>query len=272
VWDLMDPSGGVFLLSSKILGLGQAPGTRWTSSAPYIAGTRNRGSQTYERPVSWHVAVRAAGPEAWAALALAFNRTVRRDQVGTWTVTLPDGQAYSLVCRGDGPPIAFDASAAAFGYDEYDVGLVAEAPYWSGAPVTATFSSGAQVDFFDPGSTTTLFHISPDNTFTSASLTNPGDVDAWPVWTITGPTTSVQLTVGGHTIGLERDLTGSDVVVIDTDPRAQSSVLNGVRTRGLIAPCDFAPIPPGASVPLGITVAGTGTVSVTIVPRYQELL
>jgi hypothetical protein len=190
----------------------------------------------------------------------------------TYTVTLPGVGVFSLACRFNGQPLPFDVSCAVQGFAEYDVALVAdEHPYWQGDPITALFTTATTADFI-PGGGGPPFTISQGSTMSSASITNPGDVPVWPVWTFMDSFTSISTTVGGSTVGVVPDLVAGDVLVIDTDPRAQSATLNGTRVRGILSPHDFAPIQAGATMPITFAWTGTGSASVSIVPLYENLL
>jgi len=102
----------------------------------------------------------------------------------------------------------------------------------------------------------------------SAAMTNEGDLEAWPVWTIKGPLTSVTVGVDGRTVQWNVPLTATDILVIDTDPTVQSAWLNGVDVTAQLGSADFAPIPAGHERPLSLTMAGTGSVEAAITPRF----
>jgi hypothetical protein len=124
VWDLMDPTSPVILLSAAastgytVTGLGESAATRWSSTAPYVPGSRYRGTQILERPVVLHVGVRASSPAAWVAAERAFRAIMRRDKPMTYTVTLPGVGVFSLACRFNGQPLPFDVSCAVQGFAE----------------------------------------------------------------------------------------------------------------------------------------------------------
>ena len=272
VWDLMNPSGGVFLLQEPIVGLGETTGARWSSVAPYVPGSRYRGTQVLERPVSFSVGVVADSFGAWVVLDRAFRRILRRDKTLVWTVTLEGVGVFNLTCRYDGPALPFDGLLAAQGYARYDLSLVAdEHPYWRGEPVTATFTTATPEDFIPSGGAPP-FIISEGSTMGSASITNRGDVTVWPTWTFRDAFTAISATVGGSTIGVVPDLVSGDVLVVDTNPRVQSAVLNGTRVRGIISPHAFAPIPAGDTTPITFAWTGSGSASVTIIPELEFLL
>jgi hypothetical protein len=102
--------------------------------------------------------------------------------------------------------------------------------------------------------------VSSSQALGTVSITNSGDVAAYPVWSITGPITDLSITSGSLSFGFNTPLTSGQTITIDTetglvtnDAGANSySILNA-------APKLFA-IQPGTST---ITVLGTETTSAT---------
>lgn len=269
-WVLSDPDEGVFLTDGGVAGMGQVPSARFSSVAPGVAGSRFRGARALERPVMWNLHVYSdVSSAAWVDRDRAFWRTMRTDRVGRWTVQqVATNTTRYLDCRFVSTDDTYPRDPVLAGWADYEVHLVADDPYWRGAPVGRAFAvAGDPVDFL-PAAPGDPFVISEGSSLASATIENPGDVEAWPVWTITGPTTDVTVGIGDSLVGIPGDLDEGDVLVIDTDPRRQSATLNGVRTRGILAPHDFAPIPAGGVSGLSLAMTGTGAVSVQIVPRY----
>jgi hypothetical protein len=62
--------------------------------------------------------------------------------------------------------------------------------------------------------------------FAEAVVDNTGDVEAWPVWTITGPTTDVTLenVTSGRSLKVAVALTSAETLTIDTRPAAKTVV------------------------------------------------
>jgi hypothetical protein len=125
-----------------------------------------------------------------------------------------------------------------------------------------------------------MFHISDGRTVDEAQMTNPGDVDAWPVWAINGPTTSVDLGVGGSVVEVPFAIADGERLVIDTNPTEQVAylgdvdpgnafaVLSGADVTEDLGAADFAPIPADATTDLSIDMTGTGIVAARIIPGY----
>jgi len=115
-----------------------------------------------------------------------------------------------------------------------------------------------------------VFNISSGSQLSTAKITNDGDLEAWPVWTVTGPLTSVTVGVDGSTVQWDVALLEGDVLVIDTDPAVQSAWLNGDDVTDQLGTADFAPIPAGHELPLSLTMAGAGSVEAAITPRHYR--
>lgn len=275
VWDLTDPDGGVFMTNQGVRGLLRPEYTRFTSKSAGVAGSRHRGSRAEERSVYWPVFVFSdAGSQEWVELDRAFARSFDPDVPGFWTVTQPSGEKRYLSCRlVDDGGAADEIDPVAAGWRVYGINLVATDPYWYGEPISSTWSgiveagrSTFPIRFNDRN-----FRRKASSTLGTVTMTNPGDVDAWPVLTIEGgPATDFEFTVGDRTIAGSVTLNEGDVLVIDTDPRRQSTYLNGTRVRGLLSEANFAPIPAGKDRELTINVNPSGTVTATIAPRYNR--
>ncbi|WP_460407373.1 phage distal tail protein, partial [Actinophytocola sediminis] len=107
-----------------------------------------------------------------------------------------------------------------------------------------------------------------------ATLTNPGDVDAWPTWTVTGPGTAVSLdnTTTGETLDLVGDLASGTLVIV-TEPGQQSITLDGVDWWDkLTGSPTLWQVPPGdTAVSLALTGAAAGSsVQCSFFPLYRS--
>jgi hypothetical protein len=201
-------------------------------------------------------------------LDAAFWHTMHPDKAGVWSVTGPKGvRSLTCVYDNDGGH-SMDMMPTLRGWEKYGIYLAAEQPYWSGDPVRRTWAQSAPVDFFGGVNKAPIFHISSGSSLATAAMTNEGDVDAWPVWSITGPTTSVTVGVGGRTVTAPITIAEGSTLVIDSDPVKRSALLDGVNVYKQLSSWNFAPIPPGQNMELSLSMAGTGSVMAEITPRY----
>jgi hypothetical protein len=271
-WDLSRPEASGVFVSAGVRGLGMPDATLFSSESPAVDGSRFRGYRFTAREVFWPVHIVHDPGMGWVDRDGAFWRTMRPDAPGVWSVTDPNGNVRSLTCRwvsGGGDALQLDPTSV--GWATYGVYLVAdEDPFWTGAPIIREFSAGAQVPFFDAADSPP-FHISPSNLLAEATMNNPGDVDAFPIWRVDGPVTTVTVGVMGRTIVAPLTVVEGESLTIDTRPTAQTAIRStGVDVTGSLGAVDFAAIPPGASVPLTLSMTGTGKVTASLTPRFLK--
>lgn len=292
VWNLSDTAGGVFLAGGGLRGLATPTFQRYTSSAAGVPGSRSRGSRAQEREVFWPVAVLHDRSSAgWIELDRAFWRTMSPRRTGVWTVEHAlTGVQRSLTCRFvDDGGHAFTSDPTRRGAEVYGVNLVAEDPFWRGAPLMRSWAASAPVDFFGAGAPS--FNISSSSTLAGATIANPGDEDAHPIWVINGPTTSAEVGVGSSIIVVPFAIADGKSVVIDTRPTrltaklidtppavsSAAQILAWVeaqdatavsKTRDLGATTAFGAIEPGELVSLSLNMVGAGSVRAIIEPLY----
>lgn len=265
-WDLQDHDAGLDMLLAGVEGLHFPKITRWSSSSRAIPGNRRRGWQADPRSVFWPLFLWSDGTDGWLDLQDRFFRTIHPEKAGTWRVTA-GAQVRTLQLRGTfEDSYRHEADPLQRGWAVYPITLEAASPYWSGAPVTAGPWSAdpGGVPFF-PGPP---FHLGSSMTLTSAAITNPGDVDAWPVWSAWDELTALTVGVSGRSIVVPFDLADGDRLVIGTDPRNPFATFNGVDVLAELGLQAYAPVPALGTAPLQITAGGTGSVACTIVPQH----
>lgn len=265
VWSLNDYRAGLQLLRDGVEGLHFPKITKWSSTSRAVPGQRRRGWQADPRRVFWPLLVWGDGTDAWLERQDEFFRTIHPDRPGTWRVTA-GAQTRTLQLTGDFTDAhAYARDPLMKGWAVYPVAMEADQPYWEGQPVAAgPWSAHAGEPFF-PGPP---FHIGSSATLTSAEITNPGDVDAWPVWSAWDELTSLTLGVSGRTIVVPFDLSDGDRLVIGTDPRKPFATRNGVDVLAELGLQAYAPVPALGTAPLAISAGGTGSVACTITPQH----
>lgn len=259
----------------------------FSQSAPGMAGQRHTGSRAKPREVRWTVAVHSrAGTDEWVTTDQAWWRSLDPDRPGTWEVSTR-GISRRLRLRLDASDDDMPADPTLYGDLAYGIDLVADQPFWEADPVQRLFVSTPGTPFFaaSPG----VISISAGNTLAVAGMDNLGDEPAWPVWTATGPMSSLTVGLGGKTVVAPITLTSSQALVVDSRPDSQgitrwSFVFDDdgmpVLTPGTdvdmvsaVTQVAFAPVPPGTSVPLTVLATATtdvSTVGVEITPLYRR--
>ncbi|GAA1436286.1 hypothetical protein GCM10009616_35700 [Microlunatus lacustris] len=293
-WDLTGNDrgrslSGIFLMPG-VRGMNMPPIQHHRRKSASVAGSLWRGFTTDERDVFWPLEIYAhAGSQAWIDYNRSFWSTMRPDRTGVWSVTQPgdgstEGETRNLTLRfeNDGDP-AEDIAPELMGWAEYGITMKAEQPHWAGPPITRFWDqSGGLVNYYGGGPVDQPglgppFVTTPGRSMATARISNPGDVAGLPIWTITGPCTTVQLGVGDRLISVPFGLQAGEWLRIDTartDRRAMFGTgipMPGVgvnRTRDLGASTRFGEVPPGQSVPLSIAMDGAGRVDMQLIPLY----
>ncbi|MGL5910662.1 MAG: hypothetical protein ACRCZP_11715 [Phycicoccus sp.] len=272
VWSLLGGDGVVLL--PGVRGMGMPDVTRFTSESPSVDGARWRGRRVPEREVFWPLLLQDPGTDVdmmlrdrawWAALHPAGT--------GLWEVVHPNGSRRRLRCRFASADDVSERDPLRAGWWTFGVTLIAEDPFWAGDPVTRAWSPGAQTPFFGGtiGGAGPPLHISPGGTIATAAVDNPGDEPAYPVWTVTGPTTSVSVGVDGHVVTLGSAIPAGQIRVVDTHP-SRLTVVDGAGVDRLseATAVEFAAIPPGPGVVLSLAMTGSGQVAVEFTPRHHR--
>lgn len=191
-----------------------------------------------------------------------------------------DGVPRRLYCYYAGGMEGNESSnAAGFRWITYGLQLTAMDPWFYGdSEQAAKWSFGTAVPFL--GNPFLPIKLSPGTSATGTlTIDNPGDIEAWPVWTITGPLKSFEFTgPDGSRFGIPAQTGGADAiqlgrtVTIDTRP-GYKTVRDDVGTNYFPlmneAPALWS-LPPGESKVETDLVAGSGTPEVTVsfIPRY----
>lgn len=112
------------------------------------------------------------------------------------------------------------------GFQAYPIAFQAFDPYWyDTSPTSKTFTVTTVPNFFP----LPPIHLTSSNLVVDDTVTNNGDEETWPVWTITGPgtdirlvnlTTSKVLDFGVNALG------AGEVITVDTRPNIKSVTLD----------------------------------------------
>lgn len=275
VWDLSDPSSGVGLLADGIEGLGMPQILNYTHGSPVVHGVEWDGWLATGRKVYWQIIVFSGAitddqpsSEAWIRRHRAFFRTLRPGKTGVWTVELPGtGEKFSLTLRFDtdgGHSYAKDPVQR--GWEAYGISLFPEQPFWESPPVIQSWSVGEQVPFLGETGYGPPFHVSPSMQLATATLTNPGDVESFLLYTITGPSTTAAVGIGGETTLIPFSIADGAKLVLDTDPRNLVAELGGVDVMDQLAEFNYPALPPGEDIALSLAMDGTGSIEARFTP------
>jgi phage-related protein len=169
----------------------------------------------------------------------ANTRTAIRDMIkklnpkrgaGRIRVTSPVGDQREVVCRYSGGGELEEKVGDDSGPDwqRFPITFLAHDPYWYDvSPIEQTFTITAQAPNFFP---ILPIHLAASELAVDSSVDNTGDVQAWPVWTITGPGSGIKLTnqtTGRYTWFPSLVLAAGQTLVVDTRPGAKSTIVDG---------------------------------------------
>ena len=284
--EYLDPTGAVWNLRTGPVRM--APGAQGLGLVPLLAFTTPRGlrggqrvtgfaAQSNELKLPMKFGYPGWSAQAWEAIDAAWWPAIRPHLFGTLRVTATDGSQRSVVVRttSDGP-LAWDQDPADVQMTDFDWGLIADDPYWIGPAVSTPYGvPAAGQPFYGAGGYGPPFYLSAGNSNGSQVLTNPGDVPAWPVWTLNGPITSFTITnADGSTISGTPNLAAGEQLVIDTTEDAKSATriaADGVTTSDYtpsLTTWQWRPIPAGSSSAISVALSGTGGATAVIRPKY----
>lgn len=271
LWSLTNPSTGSVMLPG-LRGWTMPPITHFKDEFASVDGTRWRGFNVGEREVFWPIQIYTnQSSQEWLAWDSAFWRTMNPGEVGTWRVIQPNGESRSLRLRfaNDGTG-EFQIDPAIRGWTNYGITLYAEQPFWAGDQIDSPLfdASAGSTPFYT--SSPSVLAISPGNTLSEASILNPSDVPTWPIWTLTGPFTAASVSIGGKALTVPFSLSAGQKLVINTDPTAQTAMVGSTDRIMELSSRSFTPLPANSTVPLGISMTGTGTVSLSFTPLYYR--
>lgn len=142
----------------------------------------------------------------------AFASTLHRRLPGTLRVARPDGTAREIDCYYESGLEGEDGEGWLYSKDV--ITLFAPDGYWRDITVLSTTRSYIPgEDFLDPFPT-----ISDSLNLGETTVNNPGDVPAWPTWTITGPMTAISATnvTTGYQFSLNYGLLAGEQATITT--------------------------------------------------------
>jgi hypothetical protein len=273
-WDLM--SGAIALRSDGIQGFGMPTTVDTVRSTALVHGQTLQSWKLAPRPVFLPLIFQDDAKYDVEGLQRSFWRSVEPGKYGTLTVTDGNGANRSLDLRfQDDANLAYsyDPYAPVLGEKGFGINMVADYPFWQGDTVSTSFSLGTEgtATFFGNGSGATDFYIIKSTGGTDATLTNLGDLPTYITWTITAPMTSFMLEVDGHLVSGDIELVDDQVLTIETSPLTQIAYLeDGTRMTRFLTNADFAPLPVGETVNVGIDVVGAGIITASFRPLYMR--
>lgn len=272
---------GVLLTDDGTRGLTRPEWTMYHAESPIVHGARYLGHNAPMREVRLPLLIwnDDSSPE-WTRHYRRFMQQMRPDRVIVWEVSEPDtGETRRLRMRFTGPEddsVPVDPRSRGWWFTPL-LFVADDQPFWEGGVISRYWSSytGGQ-DFIDPVELAPPFYLSRAVTLDNAQVSNPGDEDVWPVWTITAATDgggidNWSVGVGDRTVGGPISLAPGEWVEVDTRPGRKTVYDNeGVRRTPELTERQWARIRSGERVPLSISMLGDGDIRVTLTPLFHE--
>lgn len=264
-------NGSDFVLSSGFRGTGLAASELRVTASAGDGGTW-RGTRKASRDLDVPLTVLGSSRDDVETKLRRFAAALS-DRYGTpkLRATYGDGTSYDLeVHYVAGAETTYGSDARNL-FCNWAMTWQAPDPFWvSNRAVEFSVGASAQTRGLlaaPVGETATLsaLRVSSSQALGSLTIENPGDVDAFPVWTIDGPATSVSITLDGVGFTYGETLVSGNRITIDTRTATVTNAA-GVNKYGFLgtAPKLFR-IPPGTST---LSIVATGADSNTRINGY----
>lgn len=278
-WDLTDyRPHRLALMADGIAGLLWPEFSAQVTTSPAMHGQRLQGVATLPRSVWFQVHIWGKDSEDFLDMFTRFTRSWSPLKPGVLAITA-GGHTRSIRLRLAPEAMTLDRDPVWRGRMSLPIAAVADDPFWVAGWSEGDWGGGEDTHDFLSDTTGQLFWISPSQTFATATMANPGDEPAWPVWEVTATSAAFTgtITVDDGQIGLPTIAAGK-TLIIDTDPARGYADLghldgNGVfvfemEADGILNPYDPRPIPVGEAVPVGFDLTGPGRVSARMQARH----
>jgi hypothetical protein len=240
----IDPDGAVTFLSNQqtrevivgMTGRGIPPIIYTEDAVPTMPGSRLRRERKDVRVVGVPMLFTGSSKFDVRSQLEYFSAVMDPDRgQGTLRIQRADGSQRDLFCRY-ASGLEGDESSGGPAHQLAVVHFRAFDPYWYDAAFNVVpFAAGLPPTFFP------FFplRLGSSSVFAESVVTNDGSVEAWPIWTITGPGDSLVLKnrTTGEQLNLATTIPAGSTVTIDTTPGVKTVTMNG--TTNLYADLDF---------------------------------
>lgn len=257
--DILDSSSNLLLALQGRTGFGMPPYRRVEQQMPQVDGVRLKAVYANAADMNLPLLIKASSESAlytqMEAMAGWFDPKLG---AGKLRVATPNGNTRQRTCRYVAGLEEDDSDAnRGPGWRQVVLAFRATSPYWQDTTASTHDFGAATI---------------------TASITNAGDVETWPVWTLHGVFTAVTLlnNTTGDSLTITKTLTSTQSITITTDPLSPSVVReDGSNQFSSITstPPKLWSLAPGSNS-ITVTITGSGTncdVSVSWTPRYRTL-
>jgi hypothetical protein len=138
----------------------------------------------------------------------------------TFRVITDDAVTRDITCIHTGDFSGTESTTGRVVFQPVSLTFFATDPFWTdSADQTLTFTAGEESGWFP-----LFFDLAASDIYSTATIDNDGDIEAWPIWVITGPASDIvlrNLTTGDYWSWSETLATGA-ILTIDTRPGHKS--------------------------------------------------
>jgi hypothetical protein len=240
----------------------------------YVDGQTLSGTKAAatEFPLQVATAIPQETVQAWTAIDAAWKRSIRAGKYGQLLAAGPGGDVRALTARMKSEKPGLDHDQSELRRTNLIYVMVADDPWWYGETKSTVFGAHqAPPSFYGPRGFGPPFYLAAGSVAGAASVSNPGDEDAWPVWTFYGPTPRFSAVVDGERLAGDFAIRSGDYVTIDTHPTRQAAITaDGTDVTDRLSSFGYAPVPPGDRVPVQVLTYGQGMTRLDLTPRYER--
>lgn len=213
-----------------------------------------RGIREIDLPVVVIGSARAEVESKLRRLAKALN-----DRYGTpkLLASYADGSSYTIEVHYTGGAETVFGTDANDTYCRWGITLSCPDPYWTSTQ-SVQFSLGYSSTTRGLLPRLDQLQVSSSGILGTFVVENPGDVDAYPVWTIAGASTNTTIQLSGIGFSYTETMTTSSKVIINTRNATVVDASNTNKYAYLAAAPKLFALPPGTST-MNVTVTGADT-------------
>lgn len=274
-WDLGDYTNTFLTLGRR--GYDSPPYQVYADESPGFDGEVFTGARTTARNMIIPLYVRGADRNQFLTRKRQLLTALSpRRGLATITVAETDGSQRTIQAfytgRGGEGDLQRDNQGRTWA--RFTLEFRAPDPYWRGQPLHYEFTNAAPGSFYP----ILPLRVSSGTTLGTSTVYVPGEVEAFPVWTVHGPTSggiSLQYQGGGRALNLTSNLTAAEQITIDTDPvrLTIADQAGNNRWADLQGGSSLFPLPPGDATIIVTAAGATPATRITldIQPRYETV-
>jgi hypothetical protein len=162
--------------------------------------TQSQGTRDGQRATGWKadpqtlVLPMKKGYDGWSSaswydLDKRWWRACQPHLQGTLRVTAPDSSVRTVKLRVTDDGYTMEDDPSDVPQEDFSLSMTADDPWWRGPLQTTPYGvSAVATPFYGGSGYGPPFYIAAGNSSGAQPILNPGDVEAWPVWTIAGQT------------------------------------------------------------------------------------